>query len=135
MTVGKADILRTGKNITLISTSSMVSKAMEAADALAGRGIDAEVINAYCLKPIDSEAILDSASKSKKVITIEEHTTMGGLGGIVAELLAKKCTAKLEMIGIEDQFAVVGTYGELLDYYGLTPEKLVKRIEGLINGF
>lgn len=135
MIPGKADILRTGKDMTLIATSSMVSKTMEAADMLAGRGIDAEVINAFCLKPIDRKTILDSASKTKKVITIEEHTTMGGLGGIVAELLAKECTARLEMIGIEDQFAVVGTYGELLDYYGLTPEKLVKRIEGLIDGF
>lgn len=131
----KADILRTGKDITLISTSSMVSKTMEAADILAGRGIDAEVINAFCLKPIDRETILESASKTKKVISIEEHTTMGGLGGIVAELLIKECTAKLKMIGIEDQFAVVGTYGELLDYYGLTPKKLVKRIEGLIDDF
>lgn len=135
MTIGKADILRTGKDITLISTSSMISKTMEAADALAGQGIDAEVINAYCLKPIDSETILSSASKTKKVITIEEHTTMGGLGGIVAELLVKDCTAKLEMIGIQDQFAVVGTYDELLDYYGFTPEKLVKRIGEFISSF
>jgi len=132
---GKADILREGSDITLISTSSMVSKTLEAADILYGRGIDAEVINAFSIKPIDRDTILGSASKTKKVVTIEEHTTMGGLGGIVAELLVKECTAKLEKIGIEDQFAVVGTYGELLDYYGLTPGKLAEKVEKLIDGF
>ena len=128
---GKADVLRKGTDITLISTSSLVSNTLDAAERLKDTGIDAEVINAYSLKPIDKDTILGSAAKTKKVITIEEHTVMGGLGGIVAELLAKECTATLDMIGIEDQFAVVGDYGELLDYYGLTAQKLADRIEKL----
>jgi transketolase len=130
---GKADILRKGSDVTLISTSSMVSRTLEAAEKLKDMGIDSEVINAYSLKPIDKDTILGSAAKTKKVITIEEHTVMGGLGGIVAELLAKNCTAKLDMIGIEDQFAVVGEYEELLDYYGLTAGKLTERIKKLIK--
>ena len=111
----------------------MVSKTIEAAGILSSNGIDAEVINEYSLKPIDTGTILKSASKTKKVVTIEEHTITGGLGGIVAEILAKECTATLDMIGIEDQFAVVGTYEELLDYYGLTPEKLTERVKNLIT--
>ncbi len=89
------------------------------------------VINMYCLKPVDSDTILNSAEKTKKVVTIEEHTVIGGLGGIVAEVLVKTCKAKLAMIGIEDQFAVVGDYKQLIDHYGLTAEKLVSRIEEL----
>jgi transketolase len=129
---GKADILKEGKDVTLISTSSLVSNTLEAADILKDQGIDAEVINAYSLKPIDKNTILESISKTKRVITIEEHTVIGGLGGIVAELLAKECMARLDMIGIEDQFAVVGDYGELLDFYGLTPEKLAERVKKLL---
>jgi transketolase len=130
---GKADVLIKGSDVTLISTSSMVSGTLEAAKKLKDMGIYAEVINAYSLKPIDKDTILGSAAKTKKVITIEEHTVMGGLGGIVAELLAKDCTAKLDMIGIDDQFAVVGEYDELLDYYGLTAEKLTEQIKKLIG--
>ncbi len=130
---GKADILRQGSDVTLLSTSSMVSSTLEAAELLKGKGIDAEVINAYSLKPVDRETIIGSASKTKKVVTIEEHTVIGGLGGIVAELLARECTATLDMIGIEDQFAVVGGYEELLDHYGLTSGKLAERIEKLVE--
>ena len=128
---GKADILKKGSDLTLISTSSMVVQTLLAAEILKERGIDAEVINMYCLKPVDDEIILNSAEKTKKVITIEEHTVIGGLGGAVSEVLAGTCSAKLAMIGIEDQFAVVGDYKQLIDYYGLTPEKLVPRIEEL----
>ena len=132
---GRADILKVGIDITLISTSSMVSKTLEAAEILAGTGIDAEVINMHSLKPVDHDTILNSAEKTKKVITIEEHTIIGGLGGIVSEVLAQNCTAKLAMIGIRDQFAVMGDYNQLLDYYGLTPEKLAPGIEELANKF
>jgi len=128
---GKADILKEGSDLTLISTSSMVNKTIEAAEILKEKGIDAEVINMYCLKPVDSNTIINSAEKTKKVITIEEHTIIGGLGGIVSEVLAQNSTAKLAMIGIKDLFAVVGDYQQLLDYYGLTSEKLVSRIEEL----
>jgi transketolase len=130
---GKADVLRKGSDVTLISTSSLVSNTLEAADILKDMDIDAEVINAYSLKPIDKDTILGSAAKTKRVITIEEHTVMGGLGGIVAELLVEECTATLDMIGIEDQFAVVGDYGELLDYYGLNADKLAYRVKKLLT--
>jgi transketolase len=130
---GKADVLKKGSDVTLISTSSMVSNTLEAAGILKAAGIDAEVINAYSLKPIDRDTILSSAAKTKRVITIEEHTVMGGLGGIVAEILVRECTARLDMIGIEDEFAVVGSYGELLDYYGLTSEKLAERVREIIG--
>lgn len=129
---GSADILKNGCDITLIAASSMVPRTLEAARLLGEKGIDAEVVNAYSLKPVDKDTIMSSAEKTKRVVTIEEHTVLGGLGGIVAELLAKECRAKLDMIGIEDQFAVVGEYPELLEYYGLTGEKLAGRIEKLV---
>ena len=130
---GKADILKKGSDLTLISTSSMVNKTLEAAEILEGKGINAEVINMYCLKPVDTDTIIKSAEKTKKVITIEEHTIVGGLGGIVSEVLVQNCTARLSMLGIEDQFAVVGGYDQLLQYYNLDTEKLVIRIEESAN--
>ena len=128
---GKADILKEGSDLTLISTSSMVNIILDVAEVLKGKGVDAEVINMYCLKPVDSDTILNSAEKTRKVITIEEHTIVGGLGGIVSEVLAQNSNARLKMIGIEDQFAVVGDYNQLIDYYGFTPDKLIPRIEEL----
>ncbi len=128
---GKADILRKGSDVTLVSTSSLIANTLEAAEILAGRGIDAEVLNAYSIKPVDNVTILCSAEKTKRVVTIEEHTVMGGLGGIVAELLARECSAALDMIGIEDQFTVVGDYSELIEYYGLTGKILAERVEKL----
>lgn len=130
---GKADILKEGDDLTLISTSSMVNKALEAAKILERKGIDAEVVNAYCLKPIDKDAILNSAVKTKRVITIEEHTVVGGLGGIVAEIIAQNCDAKLDMIGIPDQFTVVGEYDQLINHYGLSVDSLVDKIEKIVN--
>jgi len=82
---------------------------------------------------VDSNTIINSAEKIKKVDAIEEHTIDGGLGGIVSEVLAQNSTAEIAMIGIQDQFAVVGDYQQLLDYYCLTPEKLISRIEELAN--
>jgi transketolase len=130
---GKADVLKEGNDLTLISTSSMVNRILDVAGILKGKGIDAEVINMYCLKPVDRDTILNSAEKTKKVITVEEHTVIGGLGGIVSEVLAQDSNAKLKMIGIEDQFAVVGDYDQLTDHYGLTAEKLVPKIEELVK--
>lgn len=133
ITPGKADILKKGNDLTLISTSSMVNTAIDTAMLLEEKGINAEVINMYCLKPVDKDTILNSAGKTKKVVTLEEHTIIGGLGGIVSEILAKSCDAKLEMIGIDDQFAVVGEYKQLIEYYNLTPEKLARRIMDIIK--
>ncbi len=133
ISIGKGVILKKGKDITIISNSTMVSKSLEVAEILESIGIDAEVINMHTLKPIDSGIILESSRKTKKVVTIEEHSIIGGLGSSVADVLIKNNPVKVEMIGINDRFAIVGKYDELLDYYGLTPEKITERIKNFIN--
>jgi transketolase len=87
------------------------------------------------LKPLDRDLILESSAKTKKVVTIEEHSVVNGLGSAVADLLAKNYPARMDMIGVEDLFAKTGTYDEVMDYYGLTPEKISKRISGFLDSF
>lgn len=131
--VGRGVILKEGKDVTVISNSTMVSKSLEAAEILESLGINAEVINMHTLKPIDRDIIVESSEKTKRVVTVEEHSTIGGLGSSVADVLIKNNPVKLEMIGINDTFAIVGKYDELLDYYGLTPEKISRRIKNFVN--
>ena len=131
--IGKGSILKEGNDITVIANSTMVAKSLEAAEILQGKKINVEVVNMHTLKPIDRGIILKSSSKTKKVITVEEHNIVGGLGSSVADVLIKENPVKMEMIGIKDVFAVVGKYDELLDYYGLTGPKIAERIEGFLN--
>jgi len=126
--IGKGSILREGSDVTVIANSTMVAKSLEAAEILQREKIDAEVINMHTLKPIDSDVILKSSSKTKKVVTVEEHSIVGGLGSSVSDVLIKDNPVKLKMIGIEDKFAIVGQYDELLDYYGLTGPKIASTI-------
>jgi len=130
--VGKGSVLREGSDVTIIATSTMVAKSLDVAEILKNKKIDAEVINMHTLKPIDKDIILKSSSKTKKVVTVEEHTVVGGLGSSVSDVLTKDNPVKLKMIGIEDKFAVVGKYDELLDYYGLTGPKIASSIENFL---
>ena len=125
---GKADIVKEGNDITLIATGTMVSKSLEAAEELEKAGIRAEVISMSTIKPLDEEAIINSAGKTGKVVTIEEHSVYNGLGTAVAEVLAKKCPTRMKFIGTPDEYAPVGTYDELINYYGLTSEKIAQNI-------
>ena len=125
---GKADIVKEGNDITLIATGTMVSKSLEAAEELEKAGIRAEVISMSTIKPLDEEAIINSAGKTGKVVTIEEHSVCNGLGTAVAEVLAKKCPTRMKFIGTPDEYAPVGTYDELINYYGLTSEKIAQNV-------
>jgi len=131
--VGKGVMLKKGSDVTIISNSTMVSKSLEAAEILNEEGINAEVINMHTLKPVDSNIILESSAKTKKVVTVEEHTVVGGLGSTVSDVLIRNNPVKLKMIGINDMFAIVGKYDELLNYYGLTAEKISVSILNFIN--
>ena len=131
--VGKGVVLKRGSNVTIISNSTMVLKSLEAAEILDEKGINAEVINMHTLKPADSDIILESSAKTKKVVTVEEHIVVGGLGSTVSDVLIRDNPVKLKMIGINDRFAVVGKYDELLNYYGLTAEKISVSILNFIN--
>jgi len=118
--LGKAVQLRGGSDVTLIANGLMVSRALDAADALEARGISARVLNMSTVKPLDREAILDAARTTRGIVTAEEGLAAGGLGGAVAEVLAQEHPAPMRILGVPDVFAPTGTAEFLLEYFGLT---------------
>lgn len=123
--IGKAQLLNEGKDITIIATGHLVWKAIEAGHALAALGIDAEVINIHTIKPLDDAAILKSVSKTRCVVTAEEHQMNGGLGDSVAQLLARNLPLPMEMVAVNDSFGESGTPDELMKKYGLESTDIV----------
>jgi len=124
--IGKANCLRSGTDLTIVACGVMVGKALQAAAALEKEGVQAEVINAHTIKPLDEETILASARKTGAVVTAEEHTVIGGLGSAVAELCGRRLPVPLQMIGVKDRFGECGTYEELHRLFGLTAEDIVQ---------
>lgn len=127
--IGRAHIFSLGKDANIISCGVMVSAALEAQKALQAQGIDAGVINAATIKPLDEDAVLQAAGASGLVITAEEHSILGGLGGAVSEVLSEKKPTKVMRIGVKDTFGRSGKPEELLKFYGLTPEAIVETIK------
>ncbi len=127
--IGKGTVLREGKDITIIANGLCVAPAVEAAEKLAADGVDAEVINICTIKPLDEELVLASAKKTGKVVTVEEHSVIGGLGGAVAECLSEKCPTLLKRIGVYDKFGESGPAAELLHKYELDAEGIYKQIK------
>ena len=124
--IGKGEVVKEGKDVSIIATGIMVAKAIEAAETLKADGIDAEVINISTIKPLDNELVLASAKKTGKVVTAEEHSIIGGLGSAVCELLAEEHPVKVTRIGVKDTFGQSGTPAALLEHYGLTAADIVK---------
>ena len=118
--VGRAVELRAGKDVTLIANGLLVSRALDAARALALRGIAARVLNMSTLKPLDSEAIVNAARTTRGIVTAEEALAAGGLGGAVAEVLARERPTPMRILGVPDTFAPTGTAEFLLEHFGLT---------------
>ena len=118
--IGKAQVFSHGADISLIATGTMTYQALKAAELLYKDGIDAEVIHVATIKPLDNVTILQSAKKTKHVITIEEAQIAGGLGGAVAELLGEHCPVLHKRMGVVDRFGESGTPAELLEHFGLT---------------
>ena len=131
--IGKAVELREGNGVTLIATGIMVAKALEAAETLAEEGISARVINMSTIKPIDDDIIIKAAKETKGIVTIEEHSVIGGLGSAVAEVLAKNHPTHMGIIGIEDSFGESGDADTLLERYGLDTEKIVSEVKRIIG--
>jgi transketolase len=131
--IGKAILLNEGKDVTIIATGHLVWKAIEAAEQLAAKGIDAEVINIHTIKPLDEEAILTSVSKTKCVVTAEEHQMNGGLGDSVAQLLGRKLPSPQEFVAVNDSFGESGTPDELMKKYGLDTLNIVAAAEKVIK--
>jgi transketolase len=123
--IGKAVLLRQGSDVTLVGTGLMVSRCLEAADALAVDGISARVLEVHTIKPLDSEAIVAAARETGALVTAEEHSIVGGLGGAVVETLAGTHPVPVERVGIADRFGTTGPYEELLALLGLTSTDIV----------
>jgi transketolase len=123
--IGKSVELRRGSDVAIICNGVMVAEAMDAAEILYSEGIDARVINMHTVKPIDEEAIIKAAVETGVIVTAEEHSIIGGLGGAVAEILARKYPVPVEMVGVQDMFTESGEADELLKLYGLTSNEIV----------
>ena len=122
--IGRADLLRAGTDVTLIACGIMVGVALKAADLLAAEGISARVLNMATVKPIDREAVISAARDTGAIVTAEEHQTHGGLGTAVARVLAETVPAPISFVGV-DRYGTSGKWDELLDYFELTPARLV----------
>ena len=131
--IGKAKVLRKGKDITLIGTGQMVSACLDAAKELEAKGIDAEVINVSTIKPLDTECIIASVSKTGCAVTAEEHSIIGGLGSAVAETVADECPVPVVRVGTKDTFGESGKAEALMEKYGLTAKDIVKAAELAIS--
>lgn len=124
--IGKAYVLNEGKDVTLIATGHMVWEALKAAELLESEGICATVINVATIKPLDEQTILASALKTRAVVVAEEHNEAGGLGELIAGMLARRAPMPVEMVNGKDRFGQTGTPGELLKAYGLDAEHIAE---------
>lgn len=119
MEFGRAYVLREGTDVTIAACGIELDQALKAADALAGEGVSAEVLDVPSIKPLDADTILASAGKTGCVVTVEEHSVIGGLGGAISELLAETRPVPLERVGVRDEFGTSGELPELLEHFGL----------------
>lgn len=131
--IGKGVCLRDGKDVAIIATGLCVSEAVKAADMLAEDGIDARVINIHTIKPLDEELVIKAAKETGKIVTVEEHSIIGGLGSAVAEVLSEKCPTKLTRIGVRDTFGESGPAKELLKKYELDAEGIAKQVKASLT--
>lgn len=129
---GKANIMKEGSDVCLIACGLMIPAALEASRQLEAEGISTAVVNMHTIKPIDSETILSMNGKCRVIVTVEEHSVIGGLGSAVAEVLAGHAGAKFAMVGIRDKFGTSGTPDELFKAYGLTAVDVIAAVKGLL---
>lgn len=123
--MGEGVLLRQGGDLTLIGTGTMVARCLEAAEALAGEGIEARVVEIHTLKPLDRDLILQCGRETGALVTAEEHSVIGGLGSAVAEVVGEACPVPMKRVGLQDCFAETGGYDELLARYGLDDAHIV----------
>ena len=129
----KAVVMKEGKDVTIITNGETLIEVLDCADNLQKQGINAEVISVPVVKPIDSETVIKSAKKTNRVITVENHSIVGGLGSAVCEVLSENYPVKVTRIGTKDEFGQSGNAKELMAYYGLNAEKLTEQIAGIIK--
>lgn len=127
--IGKGTLLREGTDLTIVATGMCVAESLKAAEEMEKEGVSCEVINIATIKPLDEEIILNSVKKTGKVMTVEEHSVIGGLGSAVAECLCEKHPAPLKRVGVYDRFGESGPAAELIHKYGLDAEGIIKEIK------
>lgn len=127
--IGKGITLKEGKDMTIIATGLCVSESLEAAKMLAADGIDARVINIHTIKPLDEELVVKAAKETGRIFTVEEHSTIGGLGSAVCDTLSAQAPTKVTKIGVEDTYGESGPAVELIHKYGLDAEGIYKKIK------
>ena len=131
--IGKAITLREGKDVTIIATGLTVAESLAAAEKLEADGISAEVINMHTIKPLDEEAVIAAAAKTGKIVTVEEHSVIGGLGSAVCDVVAEKAPAKVKKIGINDTYGESGPAVELIKKYGLDADSIYTAVKAFVS--
>lgn len=130
---GKSPVLREGRDITLIACGLMVPRALEAAEELAGKGVNAEVINLSTIKPVDRDVLMKSLKKTGKAVTAENHSVIGGMGSAVLEAICDTMPVPVKMVGIMDRYGESAALEDLLEKYGLTARKIVSAAEEVLS--
>ncbi len=126
-------ILREGSEVTIFATGIMVTEALDAGELLAQRGISAQVVNIFTLKPIDEDLIVNCAQQTGAVVTAENHSIINGLGSAVAEVLSENCPVPMERVGVRDLFGEVGDVPYLQQRFGLTADAIVASVEKVLQ--
>ncbi len=132
-TLNKANVISHGGDIAIIACGEMVKPAKDAAEILRGEGISAFVLDMYCVKPIDKSAVIEAASASKAVITVEEHGIIGGMGAMVSQIVSECCPGKVKNIALPDEPVITGKSQEVFDYYGMNAVGIAKAAKELLH--
>lgn len=132
ITLGKGNLVKDGKDVTIVATGIMVNEAVIAAETLAAEGIDARIIDIHTIKPLDEEIIIKAAQETKAIVTAEEHSVIGGLGSAVAEVVVKNAPVKMAMVGQKDTFGESGKPDQLKEKYGMTAADIVAAVKNVL---
>jgi len=132
-TLGKGKVVKEGFDVTVIATGIMVNEAIKAHEQLKAEGISVRVIDIHTIKPLDRDIIIKAAYETKGIVTAEEHSIIGGLGGAVSEVISEKCPTKVLRVGVRDKFGKSGSASELLKEYGLTSENIIEKVKEIIK--
>lgn len=131
--IGRANVLRDGDDVAIVACGAMVSHALQAAELLAKEGIQVRVINLHTVKPIDQQALITAAKETGAIVTAEEHSVIGGLGGAVAEVVVQHQPVPMRFIGVKDRFGTSGDPADLLKAFHLMPEDIAKAAKGVLH--
>ena len=123
--IGKAHLVRAGRDVTIFANGQLLCRAWPPPEMLAAEGLSAQVVEMHTVKPLDVEAVVQAVAATGAIVTAEEHTIVGGLGGAVAEVVAERCPAPVKRVGLADRFAETGPYDALLDRYGMAVADIV----------